>query len=189
MTKKELRKLYKEKKRELGDSAIEKLQDLVLIHFQKLPLPFINCVSTYLPVHTLREVNTYPVIDYLDFRNPGLTVVIPKTDKANCSMRHYVYNEETILREDEYHIMEPVGGQPVEPSAIDLVLVPLLAFDEKGNRVGYGKGFYDRFLATCRPDVIKVGLSFFSAEVEIEDTDDFDISLNYCVTPHQVYEF
>ena len=72
---------------------------------------------------------------------------------------------------------------------IDLVLVPLLAFDKNGYRVGYGKGYYDKFLSNCRPDVIKIGLSFFDAVDEIEDIDDYDLPLNFCVTPQRLYDF
>jgi 5-formyltetrahydrofolate cyclo-ligase len=69
------------------------------------------------------------------------------------------------------------------------VLVPLLAFDESGYRVGYGKGFYDRFLQQCRKDVLTVGFSYFDAIDKIEDTHQFDVPLNYCITPHRIYEF
>ena len=70
-----------------------------------------------------------------------------------------------------------------------MVFVPLLAFDLKGHRVGYGKGFYDNLLASCKPETIKVGFSFFDAEAEIEDVFSGDIPLDYCVTPKQVYKF
>ena len=61
--------------------------------------------------------------------------------------------------------------------------------DEKGNRIGYGKGFYDTFLARCRPDTIKIGLSFFKPETRIDGVFKGDIPLNYCVTPEKVYTF
>ncbi len=189
MTKAELRKLYRQKRNELDDATLEKLQDLVLIRFQTLGLPLLNCISSYLPVYSRREVDTQPVISYLRFQYPGLTVAIPKTDIATATMQHYVYNDETALLETGWGIMEPVGGEPVDPAAIDLVLMPLLAFDQRGYRVGYGKGMYDRFLTDCRADTLRIGLSFFGAEPEITDTDDFDIPLDYCVTPYQVYEF
>ena len=136
-----------------------------------------------------KEVDTHSVVQFLKFSNPGLHIVVPKTGTEGNSMTHYLYDEHTVLVENRYHIMEPAGGERVASSDIDLVLVPLLAFDERGNRVGYGKGFYDRFLAECRKDVIKVGLSFFEAESLIKDTDEFDIPLTYCVTPQKVYEF
>lgn len=188
MTKSELRILYKQKRRDLDPKTLEKLQDLVLINFQQVPLPFLDCLHTYLPLHR-QEVDTFPIVDYLQFCNPGLMVAVPKTDLSTSSMLHYVYDETTVLQENEFGIMEPVEGETIDPLCIDLVLVPLLAFDEKGFRVGYGKGFYDRFLPNCRKDVIKIGLSFFEAETEITDTGEFDISLNYCVTPRKVYEF
>jgi 5-formyltetrahydrofolate cyclo-ligase len=70
-----------------------------------------------------------------------------------------------------------------------VVFVPLLAFDEVGNRVGYGKGFYDKFLGNCKKEVIKIGLSFYEAEPEIIDIYTNDIRLNYCITPQNIYKF
>lgn len=189
MTKKEARQRYKQKRTEIPDNQVEKLQDLLLVNFQQLSLPFFEYLHSYLPINTIAEVDTYPIMEYLRFCNPGLQVIVPKTDFSNLSMIHFLYDDNTILKENEYHIMEPVAGNIVEPELIDVVLVPLLAFDEKGNRVGYGKGFYDRFLAECRPDVIKIGLSFFDAVDEISDTNEFDLPLTYCVTPQKLYEF
>ena len=69
------------------------------------------------------------------------------------------------------------------------MLLPLLAFDSKGNRVGYGKGFYDLFLSKCKPDVVKIGLSFFDTEEIIEDVFLEDIRLDYCITPDTIVKF
>jgi 5-formyltetrahydrofolate cyclo-ligase len=55
--------------------------------------------------------------------------------------------------------------------------------------VGYGKGFYDRFLSDCRPHCIKIGLSFFEPEIDIVDVLESDIKLDYCVTPESVFTF
>ncbi|MFT3701568.1 MAG: 5-formyltetrahydrofolate cyclo-ligase [Agriterribacter sp.] len=189
MTKKELRSLYKQKRTQLNETEVEKMQDLILIHFQQLSLPFLQSIHTYLPVYINQEVDTFPIIDFLKFRNPGLQVVVPKSDFANSTMRNYLYDDNTVLIENKYGIMEPEDGLPIDNSTINVVLVPLLAFDKAGNRVGYGKGFYDRFLADCNEDVVKIGLSFFEAEDQIDDTDEFDIPLTYCVTPRKVYEF
>ncbi|HRP57837.1 5-formyltetrahydrofolate cyclo-ligase [Agriterribacter sp.] len=189
MTKKELRDTYKQKRTLLGEAETGKMQDLILIRFQQLPLPFLQYLHTYLPIDMRKEVDTWPVVEFLKFSNPGLNIVVPGITPEGNSMTHYLYDEHTVLIKNRYHIMEPAGGEQVSNSDIDLVLVPLLAFDERGNRVGYGKGFYDRFLAQCRKNVIKVGLSFFEAEPLIEDTDEFDIPLTYCVTPQKIYEF
>ena len=86
-------------------------------------------------------------------------------------------------------IQEPKQGIPTEIEKIDLVLVPLLAFDKAGHRVGYGKGFYDRFLKGCRPDCLKAGLSFFEAEEILTDADELDVPLDLCVTPAGIIHF
>ena len=70
-----------------------------------------------------------------------------------------------------------------------MVFVPLVAFDELGNRVGYGKGFYDEFLKNCSKDTIKIGLSFFEAEAVISDIELHDVPLDFCVTPGKIYNF
>ncbi|RYF99725.1 MAG: 5-formyltetrahydrofolate cyclo-ligase, partial [Chitinophagaceae bacterium] len=97
--------------------------------------------------------------------------------------------DSTKIKKNEYNIPEPIDGIEVPDSKIDVVFVPLLAFDKKGHRVGYGKGFYDRFLAKCKPDVIIIGVSFFEAEEEILDVNPTDFALQYCVTPTNIYRF
>ena len=72
---------------------------------------------------------------------------------------------------------------------IDVVFVPLLAYDKQGNRVGYGKGFYDKFLSECKSNVVKIGLSFFDPEEFIEDVFENDVKLNICITSLEVYNF
>ena len=70
-----------------------------------------------------------------------------------------------------------------------MILVPLLAYDLQGNRVGYGKGFYDRFLAKCNANVQKVGLSYFEPLDSIGDAESFDIKLNSCISPEKIWIF
>jgi 5-formyltetrahydrofolate cyclo-ligase len=67
--------------------------------------------------------------------------------------------------------------------------VPLLAYDKHGNRVGYGKGFYDNFLSKCKPETIKIGLSFFPPEDKIDDVSENDVNLDFCVTPEGIISF
>jgi 5-formyltetrahydrofolate cyclo-ligase len=90
---------------------------------------------------------------------------------------------------NEFNVPEPMHDDEVDPAEIDLVLVPLLAFDKKGFRVGYGKGYYDRFLNGCRDDCIKLGFSYFEPIESIEGTHEFDVPLDLCITPQQVYVF
>ena len=70
-----------------------------------------------------------------------------------------------------------------------MVLVPLLAFDRLGHRVGYGKGFYDRFLASCRPGTTKIGLSLEAIGRQVGDVHEGDVVLDYVITPSEVIAF
>ncbi len=189
MTKAEIRKVYKEKRLQLSHQQIEKFTDLLLINFQQIQLPFLSCIHTYMASEKLGEADTSAITRFLQFKNPGLKILIPKIDIISGSMQHFLFDDEMELVHNLFGIAEPVTGEITEPDEIDLVLVPLLAFDVNGYRVGYGKGYYDKFLLQCREDVIKIGLSFFEPVDEIDDINQFDISLNYCVTPQQGYEF
>ncbi len=189
MTKPELRKIYKEKRKKISGKEIEIWSDLILINFQKINLPFLSCIHTYIASQKLGEVETLHLVEFLQFKNPGIKVVVPRVDITSGNLEHFHFEEDVELIDNFFGIAEPKGGNKISPEEIDLVLVPLLAFDQKGYRVGYGKGFYDRFLSECRKDVLKIGLSFFDAEEEIAGTDQFDISLNYCVTPERIYDF
>ena len=80
-------------------------------------------------------------------------------------------------------------GELVSCEKIDAVLIPLLCFDKKGFRVGYGKGFYDRFLQNCPSNCLKIGLSHYEAIEEIEDVNEFDVRLDYCLTPNETVKF
>ncbi|HSV12396.1 MAG TPA: 5-formyltetrahydrofolate cyclo-ligase [Hanamia sp.] len=189
MTKKELRHIFKEKRKALSVHDIEKMNDLILINFQKLMLPFINCVHTYVASLKLGEPDTAAIVKYLKFRNPLIKIVIPKIDIHSGNISHYHFNESMEMITNAYGIDEPKEGNLISENEIDLVLIPLLAFDKKGFRVGFGKGYYDKFLARCKPNVIKTGLSFFDPVDEIKDISGFDIPLNFCITPKEIFSF
>ena len=189
MKKQELRKLFKQKRKDLDLRAIEKFNDLILINFQKLPIPEVACVHTYLSSFKLGEPETATIIRHLEFKNPLIKVVIPKVDIHKGEMAHYRYEEQIEMIKNQYGIDEPKEGIKVSENEIDLVLIPLLAFDKKGYRVGFGKGYYDKFLSVCRKDVLKVGLSFFDPVDKIEDITGFDIPLDFCVTPNENFIF
>ncbi|MEJ7767025.1 MAG: 5-formyltetrahydrofolate cyclo-ligase [Chitinophagaceae bacterium] len=189
MTKKELRVLYKEKRKQLSAKDIMRLDDLLLIQFQQWPLSDIRVVLTYWPMSRHAEIDTQLMIDYLSFRIPDLQTALPVLDNEKKIFKPVVVLENTELLQNEFSIYEPQGGQELAPTDIDLVFVPLLAYNMQGFRVGYGKGFYDRFLASCRNDVIKIGFSYFPPEGCIDDINDFDVPLNLCITPNKTYEF
>lgn len=189
MKKEQLRILYKEKRKTLSIQTIEKWNDLILINFQKIQLPIVHCVHTYLASLKLRETDTSLIIRYLEFKYPGLKVAVPKINPHTGDMQHFLLSDDVELVENGFGIEEPTNARELPVSKIDLILVPLLAFDKAGYRVGYGKGYYDRFFSVCRQDTIKIGFSFFDAVDKIEDVNAYDIPLDFCVTPHLAYDF
>ncbi len=185
----EIRKLYQQKRETLSPADCLKLDDLILIQFQKLGFEDIHLLLSYIPMQHKVEPNTDLYTRYLLLMQPGLHVAYPVTDFSNSNMQAFVVNDDTEYITTSYGIDEPKGGIPVEASQVDIVFVPLLAVDKKGYRVGYGKGFYDRYLKDCRQDVLKIGFTYFDAIDEIEDKDIYDIPLSYCVTPNDVWQF
>lgn len=187
MTKKEARSVYKEKRLSLTVNNRDKLEDLMLIEFQKLDLPIPDMIMTYAPNHQLGEYDPGLVERYCNFRNPMTTFAYPKIEGENL---HAIgIDEGATFMPNKYGIEEPVGGSLIGVSDLDLIFVPLLAFDKKGYRVGYGKGYYDRFLGEAANNILKIGFSFFTAEDSIDDINEFDIPMDICITPFQTYHF
>jgi len=189
MTKQELRQLYKTKRAELHAKERLKLDDLLLIKFQQLNYSAIQTVLFYWPLVNQAEPNTHLFSGYLRHMIPGLILCYPVTDTASNELTAITINEDTVYHTNSLGITEPKEGAVVKPEQVDMVLVPLLACDTKGYRVGYGKGFYDRYLATCRADIVKIGLSYFEPVDQITDKSQFDVPLTYCITPQRIYEF
>jgi 5-formyltetrahydrofolate cyclo-ligase len=189
MNKVEARNFFRQQRSALTTYQVNTGQDLILIRFQELNLPYLHFLHTYLPIHRNNEPDPSPLVDWLEFRNPGLQVAYPKINPTDFSMQHILEEADTCFEENKYGIPEPVHGITIDPMEFDLILVPMLGFDKLGNRVGYGKGYYDRFLAKCKKDVIKIGLSFLSPIDSIEDVDFFDKKLDFCITPECVYAF
>ena len=188
MKKKEAPKIFREKRNAISETERLKWDDLTLIQFQSLDLPFVDFVMSFYPIFENREVNTFLITDYLHFKNPGLHICYPKMISGN-EMKAVICNADSVFKANEYGILEPMDTDTAHPQQLDMVMVPLLAFDEKGYRVGYGKGYYDRFLKQCRQDCLKVGFSWFDPVESIDDAADFDVPLDLCITPQRTYVF
>ena len=141
----------------------------------------------FLSIDKKNEVDTKPIINILDGKQKN--IIISKSVFKTYTLKNYFLNEDVILKENEYGIPEPINGIQINNDIIDIVFVPLIAYDIKGNRVGYGKGFYDRFLQNLGPKIIKIGLSFFPPELLIKNIDEKDIKLDYCVSPEKIFNF
>ncbi len=189
MTKKELRIKYRAKRLSLSETQRTKLNDLLLIQFQKLSFENVQVLLSYMPMPHTAEPETSLFTRYLQHSIPGLQVAYPVTDFDAVSMQAIITCEDTEFAMNEFQISEPVAGNKTDPKAIDLIFVPMLNCDAEGYRVGYGKGFYDRYLKQCRKDVITIGFSYFEPTENIDDKNENDVPLDYCITPDCIYEF
>lgn len=187
MTKAELRKAYKLLRKSLSEDQIEDFSLQIANQLLQLPIWGYSFYHLFLSITEHQEVNTEYILNILSGKDKH--IVISKSDFETTDMSHYLLTDSTTIKKNKWHIPEPVDGIPIASSQIEVVFIPLLAFDKSGHRVGYGKGFYDKFLAKCQPKTIKIGLSFFESVEQISDSFEGDISLDYCITPQQVYTF
>ena len=183
-TKSELRKIYLEKREKLSLQEVETLSKNIFDRFiDYFDLSDFQASHLFLSIKEKKEVDTKLFIEYL--WEKGISTFVPKmSGKELVSIE---LKPKTELIPNSWGILEP-KGDPVENVSFDFVLTPLLYCDNQGNRVGYGKGFYDRFFMKAKTQ-IKIGLSFFPPNEEIADISETDIPLDYLVTPEGVFEF
>ncbi len=186
MNKSELRKKYKHKRSLLSKEEIEIKSIAIANQILKMDIWSYENYHIFLPIEHLNEVNTEFILHLLQGKDKN--IIISKSNFTDCTMKHYLLTDNTVLKPNKWGIPEPENGILIDSKSIDLVFVPLLAFDFKGNRVGYGKGFYDRFLTDVDPKKI-IGLSFFPPEKTILDLTNTDKAMNSCVMPNKVFDF
>jgi 5-formyltetrahydrofolate cyclo-ligase len=185
MNKNTVRQQYRLLRAKLSEE--ERLEKSIQIANLALKLPCWNLTyfHLFLSSEKLIEVDTEPLMSVLLGKDKQL--IVPKMEKEN-RLTHYLLTDATPIQKNAFGIAEPQGGIAVKETQIEVVFIPLLAFDESGHRLGYGKGYYDRFLARCSSECIKIGLSFFKPEKQLpfEAT---DIPLDFCITPTRIYSF
>ena len=186
MRKQDLRSKYRNRRKSVSESSLS--ASSLAIANASLTVPIWDCdyYHIFLPISQQKEIDTHFILTILQGKDKN--VVIPKVS-GNDSLKHYLLTDATTFQTNRWNIPEPVDGIEIPTDKIDVVFIPLLAFDRTGNRVGYGKGFYDTFLKECRKDVKKIGVSLFEAEDIIEDINAYDIPLDYCITPKKIYSF
>jgi len=187
MTKGQLRKTYKALRRNLSLNDIDNLSLQIANRLLKLPIWDAAFYHLFLSIIEQKEIDTDFILNILSGKDKN--IVLSKCDFKTGEMINYLLTDNTTIKKSAFNIPEPIDGIEISPDKINVVFVPLLAFDKLGNRVGYGKGFYDRFLKSCNPETMKIGLSFFEAESEFIEVTEADIKLDYCVTPKQAYKF
>lgn len=177
---------YQERRNNLSSQQLDELSLAIANQLLKIPIWDYSYYHLFLSISEKKEIDTSMVLSILQGKDKN--VVLPKmVDSQN--LINYLLTDNSVIKKNKWNIPEPVDGIEVPPKKLDVIFIPLLAFDLLGNRVGYGKGYYDSLLLECRPDAIKVGLSLFLAEDLISDTETHDIAMDYCVTPERIYLF
>ena len=186
-TKKELRNQYKTLRSQLSEAKIEAQSLKIANQLLQLPVWDKTYFHIFLPMAAQKEVNTEFILHLLAGKDKE--IILSRSDFQTRDMAHFLLTDSTKIVQTSYGIPEPVAGIEVSTAKIQVVFVPLLAYDQTGHRVGYGKGFYDKFLGACPPETLKIGLSFFAPEERISDVFQEDVRLDYCVTPDKIWDF
>ncbi|WP_312750921.1 5-formyltetrahydrofolate cyclo-ligase [Epilithonimonas hominis] len=185
LTKKELRSIYKEKRMALSQDEVNFLSKKI---FEQFILQFNiienQKVNVFLPIEKFNEINTQIFIDY--FFDKNVRVFVPKIQGENMISVEIFPNSEFEI--NKWGIKEPISNIDANVE-LDYVLTPLLYCDQFGNRVGYGKGFYDSFFYGNSKIHNKIGLNFFSPNEGIADVFQKDVALDGLITPSEYIDF
>lgn len=190
MLKAKLRKICLEKQKSLSPAErTSKSRQISDLFFDKFDLSRIKFLHCFMPIEKFNEIDTKVIFERVWREFPQVETLVPRVNFETSEIENLKFTPETALVQNQWNIHEPSHDEKVEAAEIDLILVPLLSFDARGFRVGYGKGFYDRLLKNCRADCLKIGLSYFAPVEEIEDAWKFDVKLDFCVGSQRIWEF
>lgn len=185
MRKSELRKIYKTKRFQLSASEIQEFSLKILENLKQMDIWDFSVYHIFLPIVQNHEINTFPIMDELFSRNKR--VVVPKVnglELINCEIQ-----KDVEFEVGRFNTLEPKDFQSTENQEIELVFMPMMVCDKIGNRVGYGGGFYDRWLNQFEKTPIKIGLNFFPPVDAIQDASEWDVRLDYSVSPDEIVSF
>lgn len=191
MLKVDLRKLFFEKRKELTEFQFQELNNClcskVSIFIQNLPTN--QKIGSFLPIASKHEIDTAPIHQIIQDLHLGHQLFFPRVQNEN-EMQFYYIESENDLEISKWGIPEPlkIDAHSIHPTEIQIMFIPLLAFDKNGHRVGYGKGFYDQYLVQCSSKMIKIGLSLFEEPSIIDDVESTDIALDIIITPNRIIQ-
>lgn len=188
-TKEKLRAHYLNKRKQLSPAEFDQLNHGLLKQVEKLDIRNSQVIHIFLSIADQFEPDTFAIMETIKRQHSDSRWVTSTVAKNNDALYHFELDHLTLLRKSKWGIPEPIGGYLIPEQEIDLIFIPLLVVDQTGHRVGYGKGFYDRFLSKCRPDALKVGISLFEPIPRIIDAAVWDMQLDACITPSNTYWF
>ncbi|WP_185864377.1 5-formyltetrahydrofolate cyclo-ligase [Blattabacterium cuenoti] len=191
MNKKELRKKYLSYRKRISQEKLIVKSHEILSKMKKVFFSYKIFQKKYyhifLPIQKNNEINTFIIIDFLLSQKKYITV--PYSNFNQLSIVNCCFDKNTLLKVNRYGIYEPIYKHIVSISLIDVIFIPLFIFDMRGYRVGYGKGFYDRFINLCKKDIIKIGMSFFHPIKKIIDIHDHDLLIDIGITTNKIFIF
>ncbi len=186
MKKSELRALYLQKRKTLSQDEVLSFSNEIFLNFIKTFQPKSGeKVHIFISIEKFNEVDTIIFIKYF-FEN-GIRVFVPKM--VNNRIISIEISSQTVWEQNSWGIKEPKTNEDSSEKDFDFVITPLLYCDHHGNRVGYGKGFYDGFFENLEKEVKKIGVNFFPPKENVEDVFHKDVPVDYLVTPIEVLSF
>lgn len=189
MNKQVLREVYLEKRKTLTQEEYQRRSNSVTNAAVALPKnSSLKYIHLFLPIGKQREVDTWPILQYL-INSQRHSPVVSTTNFKTKEMTHFLVDQSTEFKLDPYGIPSPINGKEISISEIDLVFCPLISFDRTGNRIGYGGGYYDRFLKDCRKDAKRVGLAITPPLDLIPYAEPHDLRLHTCLNHQSRFEF
>ena len=194
LTKAALRRAALARRQALTEAEVAERSQLLCDQlFRHFPVAQWQWLHVFLPLARKNEPDTWPIIHRIWAEQLPVRLAAPVVQPNGISLKHYELTAATLLVASRWGIPEPVANPATEvrPAQLDAVLVPLLACDAQGQRVGYGGGFYDRFLAECRPDAVFIGLNMLddAPGPALADVLPTDVPLHACLTPGGVWNF
>jgi 5-formyltetrahydrofolate cyclo-ligase len=197
LKKEEIRRIFLEKRRNLNpkewEAACQKIHNLL---FSRLPLHRYSPIHVFLPITKNHEPNTFLIIDSL-LKDFSADIFISKSDDDG-QLRHFLFDPKAELLLNKWGIPEPQNTEngfdnptffKLHENEEILIFLPLIIFDKQGHRVGYGKGYYDRFLSHATTKTTLVGLSLFEPIDKIEDISVNDIPMHFCISPERIWQW
>ena len=181
-----LRKRALVERTQLKNEIIEELSKKITENlFKNFNLEKLN-IHLFYPINEKKEVNTWHIHNKLSHRDKIFTSSYNNnSDEWEC----VGFSPNTKFNVGKFNVPCPIENHKVGFEIIDLILIPLLVFDNNGHRIGYGKGIYDSLLSLTNKNCIKVGLSIMECSNVLIDFQDHDINLDYCQTPSTLHNF
>ena len=180
-----LRKSFKKQRSLLDINQVKGLSKRIFENLLELNIWDKSFYHLYLSNQINNEVETDEIVNLLFMKNKR--VFVPKI--LGKDLLNIEIDNNTKYSLNQLGIREPISSNQKDASLLEVIFVPLLIFDKLGHRVGYGGGYYDKFLGNIKDDVLKIGLSLFEPIDKIQDIERHDIRLDYSITPKKVYDF